>query len=97
MVNEHRLKAIDALNLIPACDDPAAEMSCASEATAHALLALVDRVGELVEQQKLANVIAATVKTADTADLVDFDDYDNAVAYVRDHIGGLVNPESETA
>ncbi len=59
MANEHRLKAIDALNLIPACDDPAAETSCASEATAYALLALVDRVGELVEQQKLANVIAA--------------------------------------
>lgn len=59
MSAEHRLKALDALNLIPMADNPAAEMASASEATAHALLYVGDQLAQLVEQQKLANVIAS--------------------------------------
>lgn len=55
---DHRAEALDALALIQASDNPLAEMSSASEATAHALLAIEQRLGELLEQQKTANLIA---------------------------------------
>lgn len=56
---DHRAEALDALALIQASDNPFAEMSSASEATAHALLAIEQRLGELVEHQRMANTISA--------------------------------------
>lgn len=55
---DHRAAAENALSRIPDCD-PADEISYASEATAHALLAVEARLAEIAGEQHTANLIAA--------------------------------------
>jgi hypothetical protein len=58
-VTDHRIAAIKALGYIPQAYDDARSTALASEATAHALLAIEARLGELVEQQRIATTVAA--------------------------------------
>ncbi|MGW4325415.1 hypothetical protein ACWEKR_05935 [Nocardia sp. NPDC004573] len=56
-MTDHRIAAIKALGYIPQAQDEARHTALASEATAHALLAIEARLGELVEQQRIANAL----------------------------------------
>ncbi|WP_406234964.1 hypothetical protein [Nocardia sp. NBC_01009] len=91
---DHRIAALKALGYIPQAKDELRHAALASEATAHALLAVAARLGEVVEQQCLANVIAAigAVRSGSTG-LVNWDDAKAAETYVRAHIGDIVNPD----
>jgi len=75
---DHRAEALAALRLIQGADNPVAEMSSASEATAHALLAVEARLGQVVEQQRIANTIAAF-----QSGVVAPSEYDRAAAAAR--------------
>lgn len=58
--DHHRVDALDALAGIPlACTDERAAL-LASQATAYALLAVETRLGELVEQQRTATLLAGS-------------------------------------
>lgn len=59
-MTDHRIAAIKALGYIPQAYDDARSTALASEATAHALLAIEARLGELVEQQRIANALIGT-------------------------------------
>ncbi len=85
---DHRAEALAALRLIAAADNPVAEMSSASEATAHALLA----------ELKLANVIAAFeagIEAGGHPLEMGSAGIHAAIVYLHSHIGDIVNPESE--
>ncbi|MFJ1461792.1 hypothetical protein [Nocardia sp. N2S4-5] len=62
--DQHRasaLESLDSLDLLRNTGaDDAAFVPLAAEATAHALLAIEARLGELVEQQRIANALNAT-------------------------------------
>lgn len=64
-----------------------------SAATAHALLALESRLGELVEQQRISNVIAALAMPLGQGLITSGADLGAAATYVRAHIGDIVNPD----
>ncbi|MFI6215669.1 hypothetical protein ACIBCD_27065 [Nocardia brasiliensis] len=66
-------------------------LALASEATAYALLAVGARLAELVEQQRLSNVIAA-LGTTDEETLIDDDTLLDAERYVRNSVADIVNP-----
>ncbi len=86
-------KAEDAL-----LDDVAQSLQTAiaagQAATAHALLAIEARFGELVDQQRLSNVIAMITMLGPISEQKLFDDEAviDAVAYVRDRAAGIVKP-----
>ncbi|MFR9767091.1 hypothetical protein [Nocardia sp. SC052] len=90
-MTDHRIAARKALGYIPAAYDDARSTALASEATAHALLAIEARLGELVEQQKLANTIAAFGTDGEDG-LIDIVDQAAAETYVRARVGRIVNP-----
>lgn len=95
---DHHAEALAALKLIQAADNPVAEMASASEATAHALLALVEQVAEVGEQLKLVNVIAAFGAGIDL-DCHPLEmgsaDVHAAIVYLHSRIGDIVNPGTE--
>ncbi|KZM70777.1 hypothetical protein [Nocardia terpenica] len=69
MSSYHEAKAFEALSTLPREIGILTELEISSAATAHALLALVGKLGELVEQQRAANVLAAIGSGAlDSAD-----------------------------
>ncbi|KZM70952.1 hypothetical protein IU500_07135 [Nocardia terpenica] len=59
MSSYHEAKAFEALSTLPREIGILAEIEITSAATAHALLALVGKIGELIDEQRLANIIAA--------------------------------------
>lgn len=63
-----------------------------SAATARALLAVEARLGELVEQLRIANVIAAFGTDGEDG-LIEPGDQLNASVYVRAHVGDIVDPD----
>lgn len=89
---EHCLDAVDVMRDNDV-QDSMAHAALAGEATAHALLALVEKVGELVEQQRIANIIAAMATDSEDG-LIYIEDQAAAEVYVRDHISGLVSPDT---
>ncbi|MEV6258045.1 hypothetical protein AB0L97_32800 [Nocardia sp. NPDC051911] len=93
-MTDNRIAALKALGYIPAAYDDARSTALASAATAHALLAIEARLGELVEQQRLANVIA--VGNPYESQLVESEDERATVSYVRGRIGDIVNPNGRT-
>ncbi|WP_063039669.1 hypothetical protein [Nocardia pseudovaccinii] len=62
-----------------------------SLATANALLAVEGRLGELVEQLRVGNVIAAFGTDGEDG-LLAIDDQASAATYVRAHVGEIVDP-----
>lgn len=97
MTDSHKAVA-DALIAITAefAQDPGASSIGAGitlqAAAVHALLAIEARLGESAEQQRIANIIAA-LGTDGEDGLIDIEDQAAAEVYVREHIGGLVNPD----
>ncbi|WP_280381015.1 hypothetical protein [Nocardia wallacei] len=92
--DQHRasaLESLDSLDLLrnTGADDDAF-VPLAAEATAHALLALDARLGELVEQQRLGNTIAALHQIGCYGD----DEYMAARATVRAVLG--LPPEGQS-
>ncbi|WP_280389264.1 hypothetical protein [Nocardia wallacei] len=81
--DQHRASAEEALDNIVTTIDHEREISYASEATAHALLAIEARLGELVEQQRRGNTIAALHQIGCYGD----DEYMAARATVRAVLG----------
>ena len=77
-------------NAAPPPADAASMIAVAQAITAHALLALVEQVGALVEQQRVGNTIAAFPSRAVRSD----EDYATALATVRGLLG-LTTEESE--
>ncbi len=57
-MSDHHTAARKALGYIPDARDEMRHAALASEATAHALLAIEARLCELIEQQRLANVLS---------------------------------------
>lgn len=92
------LAALIADNVAPLPAEAAGLTVVAQAATAHALLAIEARLGELVEQRRITNIIAS-LGTDGEDGLIRIEDQAAAEVYVRDHIGDTVNPDSvsETA
>ncbi|MGY2036591.1 hypothetical protein ACW9HF_15015 [Nocardia gipuzkoensis] len=63
----------------------------AAQANVSALLAIEARLGELVEQQRIAGIIAAFGTDGEDG-LIDIDDQAAAETYVRARVGRVVNP-----
>ncbi|WP_063017155.1 MULTISPECIES: hypothetical protein [Nocardia] len=59
-MTDHRIAALKALGYIPQAQDEARHTALASEATAHALLAIEARLGELAEEQRAATLLAGS-------------------------------------
>jgi glutamate 5-kinase len=79
-------------------DYPLASAIVASAATAHALLYVGDRLVELIEQQRLANVIAARTPREDGTYPVELRSWEletDAAEYMRESIARIVTDPSE--
>lgn len=97
-MSDHRAEAERAAKQIPRANTAADSVAFASEATAHALLAIEARLGALVEQQRLSNAIAAYQSSA-RDDFLTVDEQEDVAVYVNERIDELVYRRSggETA
>ncbi|OXR46634.1 hypothetical protein B7C42_01608 [Nocardia cerradoensis] len=91
--DQHRIKAETALRRLP--DEAIGLTPVGAEATAHALLYVGDQLAQLVEQQKLANVIAACALPEDRSPF-DWPIKSAAGDYVYGRVGDIVNPATES-
>ncbi|RJO74144.1 hypothetical protein D5S18_18500 [Nocardia panacis] len=92
MSTDHRADAVRALRRLPAADVGAETLTGASEATAHALLAIEARLGELLAEQRMANTIAAYEARVIEGD----NEYRQARDTVRAVLGLADNPEGRS-
>jgi len=93
--DHHARRAFELLAQLPRFELETLEIG--SAATAHTLLALVEHVGELVEQQQLANVIAAFAGIEAEGHPLEMGcaDIHAAIIYLHSHIRDIVNPGTE--
>ncbi|GAB4582600.1 hypothetical protein [Nocardia sp. IFM 10818] len=93
-VDLHRRNAGRALGRIPGAETGVDSLAFTSEATAHALLALVEHVGALVAELRTANLIAAY--GADALDgRVNYAALENAIHARLDDIARIPEPVSD--
>lgn len=91
MSDHHAHRAFELLAQLPHTPHQLdGQLAIASAATAHALLAIEARLGELVEQQRIANVIAAFGTDGEDG-LIDPADQADAEIYVRGAIHRILN------